>query len=97
MGSQVRFDSQGDGLGRYNIYNYQKLSSEPVAAFDDDTSRVSNDSSFIGPVPLTHSAVSNVQSQSKFGYALVGTWVEDGLSLNKSKIYFNEKATRVVS
>lgn len=25
VGSQVRFDQQGDGLGRYNIYNYQKV------------------------------------------------------------------------
>ena len=27
VGSQVRFDQQGDGLGRYNIYNYQKVPS----------------------------------------------------------------------
>lgn len=24
-GSQVKFDSQGDGLARYDILNYQKL------------------------------------------------------------------------
>lgn len=33
VGSQVRFDQQGDGLGRYNIYNYQKVGSTASYAY----------------------------------------------------------------
>ena len=99
VGSQVRFDSRGDGLGRYNVYNYQKIIPDPPdpSASSFDASSTANETIYSFDSISSQSQSPSSSSQSKFGYALVGTWLEDGLSLNKSKIYFNEKATHVVS
>ena len=74
VGSQVRFDYQGDGLGRYNIYNYQKTT--PYTSYYSSSSSHFNSTS---------------PSSSQYMYQAVGRWIEDGLTLERNKILFNER------
>lgn len=120
VGSQVRFDEQGDGLGRYNIYNYQKAV-PPGNQIDSSstelpglTNLMDNGSvpspSFItmrrgGAAGAHYSRLHQMLQQhhqssgsghpisGTYAYAKVGFWFkEDGLTLDKSSITFNERS-----
>ena len=79
VGSQVRFDQQGDGLGRYNIYNFQR-----VSAMAPDGSVLVNGTS--QPSSTSHSfAYVEIGKWFEGGLA----------SLAKDKLLWNERSTSV--
>lgn len=88
----MRFDPQGDGLGRYNIYNYQKqiapANTTPWPPFLNLTT-ASSSSSRSSNKTLTSPTI---KSTSSYAYAKVGVWFDDVLLLNKSDILFNERS-----
>ena len=89
VGSQVRFDHQGDGLGRYNIYNFQRLTGGDESEGNGTAAAEGNGT--------TGGAGGSKTQQHRYGYAKVGVWFEDVLSLEASRVLFNARSRQAPS
>lgn len=91
-GSHIKFKPNGDGLGRYNIYNFQRSSpgsrpsSQNTGAYNSDalTEELEDDDEESG-----NGAAGSVMEDQHWEYKLVGDWSEEEFHLKLDELRFS--------